>query len=534
LLVLPKQVDGQFTPAPVEISKVKEVRDGKTFYLHTVKENQTLFSIARAYRVSTLIIAEANPNHPGLLRAISVGQEILIPILDSTPPPTPPISRDALLPIGLLVDQHDGLIEKDCLNPELKSSYDVALLIPLFLDRFSEPGAEMPNNQTSFAFLPYYQGVLLALDSVRRNGTNINLHTFDVGREASAALEIIKRPELAKMDLIIGPFYQEALNIVVPFARQNGISVVSPLLESNDQLINNPNLFQAVPSTQNQLINLASFLRNKPPGQNIILVHNNVAEALPLIDAFKNAMQTRAPKAPTQNGFNRNGGDFMHGYFINGSFVGASRRDLPPVAIDLPRQQPTDLEFKEIILGQAGATVSRIVSSLDRNRNNVIVSLLGNEVIVSNMMRELNLLSSMNPVSAGAFNITLIGPARWEEFLSIDLKLFESLNVHIMSTDFVDYTHSHIRSFVRRYREVFNDEPNTYAFWGAQTAFMFFNSLARFGRDFANCIERANLEGSQPTIPFKRLDGKNNGWINSNFIIYRITDFRRQCVLTTQ
>jgi len=186
---------------------------------------------------------------------------------------------------------------------------------------------------------------------------------------------------------------------------------------------------------------------------------------------------------------------------------------------------------KEIILGTPGVTVSRIANSLERNKANVVVSLIGNEVIVSNMMRELNHFSSKNQSGRGQYNITLIGPARWEDFQSIDLRLYESLNVHIMSTDFVDYSQSHVRDFVTKFRAVFNDEPNNYAFWGAQTAFFFFKALDQYGREFANCIEIINRKFNPPIMAFERFDSNKNGWVNSNLIIYKINDFRRKCVL---
>ncbi len=518
----PSQVVAAGSPIRIEISSRVTVINGVEYYIHTVEQGHTLFSIGRAYRVSTIKIAEANPYYPELLKGINVGQELLIPKGQHTPQPTPPITIDTPWPVGLMTENRMGSGETDCRHIERNQQINVALLIPLFLDRFDGNSAQMQRDHASFTFLPYYQGVLIALDSISRKGANITLHTYDLGRETEMAREIIQKPEMSKMDLIIGPFYKETLNIVVQFAMGKGISVVSPLLPGNDQLVNNPNLFQAVPSTQNQLVKLAGFLRNRYWGQNIILVHNNVSEAIPLIRDFKEAM------SPQQVGIN-GGGDFRHGYFMNGTFVGSRRIENPAPNQPLGIKADSSKSLKEVILGQDG-TVAQIISLLDPNKNNIIVALVGNEVVVSNMMRELSSRSAKNPAAPGTFDIMLIGPSRWEEFQTIDLRLFESLNVHILSTDFVDKKKIHNRNFSRRFRNVFLEPPNIYAFWGAQTSYLFFDLLNKYGRDFATCIERSN-DSNIPLVPFERFGSKENGWINSNLILFKFNDLEKRCAL---
>ena len=64
-------------PVPVEISKNKVSLDGKLYYIHTVREKQTLHSISKAYNVPINDIIKLNP---GVQYGLQVNQSIKIPI----------------------------------------------------------------------------------------------------------------------------------------------------------------------------------------------------------------------------------------------------------------------------------------------------------------------------------------------------------------------------------------------------------------------------------------------------------------------
>ena len=60
----------------IPISKVIQTRDGKQFYVHTVQRGQTVYSIAKAYKVS---IDDIYYNNPSARTGIMVGQKLFIP-----------------------------------------------------------------------------------------------------------------------------------------------------------------------------------------------------------------------------------------------------------------------------------------------------------------------------------------------------------------------------------------------------------------------------------------------------------------------
>jgi LysM repeat protein len=76
---------------PVQVSEEKVVSGGRVFYMHEVQKNQTLYSIARAYRVSINVITNENTIP---VNGIQTGQVLRIPAPDQqasvTPQPVQP------------------------------------------------------------------------------------------------------------------------------------------------------------------------------------------------------------------------------------------------------------------------------------------------------------------------------------------------------------------------------------------------------------------------------------------------------------
>ena len=128
---------------------------------------------------------------------------------------------------------------------------------------------------------------MIAADSIRQKGISINLHVYDVARDANAVRHLLNQAEFRQMDMVIGPFFPEPLKVVAEFGERNGIAVVSPFFNDISILKGNPNLIQVTPSMQTQLESIAEYIARNYSNQNIILVHNNQPEALEIINNFR-------------------------------------------------------------------------------------------------------------------------------------------------------------------------------------------------------------------------------------------------------
>lgn len=78
-LVITVMSAGLFSQVRIEKSKDKVIIDGKAYYIHIVDSSQTLYSIAKAYNVSTETISRENPS---AVYGLRIDQALKIPVVE--------------------------------------------------------------------------------------------------------------------------------------------------------------------------------------------------------------------------------------------------------------------------------------------------------------------------------------------------------------------------------------------------------------------------------------------------------------------
>lgn len=127
-----------------------------------------------------------------------------------------------------------------------KKVYSVAVLFP-FLTSTLEPTPLRKRNQ--FA-LDLYEGIKLAVDSLKKMGINISLRAYDTERNPAVIQELLNKEELKAVDLLIGPLFPEENKPVAEFSRKNRINQFNPVTLNYDVASDNPYGFLFQPSLE--------------------------------------------------------------------------------------------------------------------------------------------------------------------------------------------------------------------------------------------------------------------------------------------
>lgn len=514
-------------------------------FAHTVQPGETWFGLSRNYGLEVSRLQAFNQDV--VEQGLKAGQQIFLPgrsphqktpaaVGRETPVAARPVTpRDGLtdmpsdhtlteptsLPpvdsLYLLPERVYPAVAVPCRHAEPTAYYNVALLIPLFLDDIPkqlmggdtimagdtrDPAEWLTLRHRSFSFLPYYHGVLIALDSIRNQGVDIRLHVFDVCQNELKARQAVSSHGFSEMDLIIGPFFSETLRYVANFALHHQIPLVSPLLADQQQLHGFPNVFKATTSLESQLEKVAAFVAREHSGNNIIFVHNNQPQALPVINSFKKRLREELLNEKGQRSRPLAGGLF--------------RRDITSSSASETDTVHSAL-FKEVIFVRDG--MQGLLKAMDQEKTNTIITLISGEAFLSNYMRELN-------IHADNYDIVLFGIPDWKDYQSLEIDYLLNLNVHIFSSEFENYTASHTRDFIRKYRLAFQTEPPLDAFKGVHTAYYFFGALALYGKTFPQCMDEYNAVDKRPPIYYIRPLGEAHGWANQYSTIFTFRDFR--------
>ena len=469
------------------VQEIYIIEDDKYFY-YEVEKKQTLFSLSKMYDVEIEKIINANPVLKE--RGLKVGEIIKIPKVQ------PKLERDTLQSDFVFKDTlffvEDTLLIVDSIafpcdsfNYDLYAEpFNVALLMPFYLEAndtievnegtVKEEKRIYPNLKH---ILELYEGTLLAIDSLRKNGLSINIYIYDTKNDTNKVNEIIKASEFEAMDLIIGPVYSSNLRIVADFAKQHKINIVSPLSPKSDFLSHNPYTFQVYPSLSVQLEQVTKFLY-KFREKNIIVVHNEGKQDLKLNKIYK--------KKLIESFFYHHNADYI---FYN------------------------EVSFKE-------NGIKGVKDVLSDSLENIIIIPSTEQVFVSDIIAQLNniLVENNSDTTTGSFEIILFGFPAWKRFESIETEYLHDLQLHLFTTFYVDYSNENVKNFIRKYRKIYKAEPTRYSFQGYDIMFYFLNALKNYGKNFHLCLSSQDFtfikSGLQSDYNFIKI-GEHSGFENN-------------------
>ncbi|WP_052732284.1 ABC transporter substrate-binding protein [Hymenobacter terrenus] len=181
-----------------------------------------------------------------------------------------------------------------------KNSYNVAVLLPFELN---DPSWQTQRKNQFVTDL--YAGLRLAQDSLQRAGRPIQLFAYDTGTDTLTLKQVLAQPELAGMDLLIGPVYKSGARLLARYARDHQIVCVNPLSQDASLVLDNPWHYLFAPSTTTQGRIAAQFALNAfGAGRPGILLHEDTKDNAAFANAYKAAYEAQGGKISLLRRFN--------------------------------------------------------------------------------------------------------------------------------------------------------------------------------------------------------------------------------------
>jgi ABC-type branched-subunit amino acid transport system substrate-binding protein len=135
-----------------------------------------------------------------------------------------------------------------------KNSNDKKTLVLLFPFNIAKNGGDtissnvnrLNNDKFLNMTLDFYSGALMAIDSAKQVGVNLDVKIFDSNesKTTSNVVTIFSNNDLANADAVVGPFYQSNVEKMANLLDQSNVPVISPL--SKDAGNPTPNLYQSI------------------------------------------------------------------------------------------------------------------------------------------------------------------------------------------------------------------------------------------------------------------------------------------------
>lgn len=214
---------------------------------YTVKSGETLYSLTRLFKLSEGALIGLNPD---LKEGVKEGMVLKVPANLS-------FSKETKSPIKDLSKSISSQNQKE-----------LVLFLPFNAskiqnDSVTSVSERLKKDKFLNMTLDFYSGALMAIDSARVLGLNMNIKIYDSQetKNSTSALDIISNNDFSKTDAVIGPFYQINVEKVASVLENRNIAVISPL--SKDDGKSYKNLYQSMPDTDAIKGAMFDFMRSK-------------------------------------------------------------------------------------------------------------------------------------------------------------------------------------------------------------------------------------------------------------------------------
>jgi LysM repeat protein len=469
----------------------------KKFIYHKVQKGESLSSIAGKYDLTVRELRKVNRD----LRFPQVDDYVRIPVAQTDDvQEIVPVKADSVVAVVeepvIKVTRPAGYFPVK----DLHGSFDVAVLLPFYLEENAER-IEIDSSKylkgkkiykivkrndewiypQSLDFIEMYQGILLAADTLRSLGLDINLYPFDIKMDTVEVTRLIESGKLANMDLIIGPVYSYNLTKVADYAKGLNIPVISPVpLINNSALQNNNTLFMSSSSLLIAQKALAKKI-SENYNDNIVFIHTDTLGIDEDVKQFK-------------------------------SLIFKELNDKLPYE---------EIKFKEMIFYSRSMfnndSINRLSHALSELSPNVVVIASEDPPVISETIMDVHGLSKK-------FDVKVYGYPVMRDLDNLDPKYFFDLDIMVYSPYWIDYNKSDVKQFNSDFRQKFLTEPSekSYAWQGYDICYFFLSGIAIHGNEFITHPELHNPDLLQTEYNFTRFE-TINGFENQKLFLVRYT-----------
>ena len=448
-------------PAPQVQTTPSEPLKPKCRDMHKIQRKETVYSISRMYGITEEELMAANPEIKN--KKLKKGKFLCIPYAQKKvveTPKAPTQQEDSTLTDAQLFDKNK------------KESKKIATIKAAVVLPFNTDGTGTKDEQVRM--VEYYEGFLMAVDSLKEKGVSIDLYTYDSGKTTASVKQILNKPEMKTMDIIFGPAHADQVKPMAEFAEKNNLRLVVPFTSKGDDVFNNPSVYQ-INTPQSYLYSevYEHYLRKFPDAHVV----------------FLDANTGHTDKA-----------DFIKG-----------------LKEELKNRQMTFKELKGEDINPEGMKL--VVDSL---RENVIIPTSGRNVALIKILPQLIVTSREHP----NYNMKMFGYPEWQTYTDDHLASFFELDTYFYSSFYTNNLFPEAIQFTNAYRKWYSkDMANTfpkYGMLGFDTAYFFLLGLHKYGSNFEDHMNQMMITPIQTGFKFDRVNNWG-GFINRKVFFVNFT-----------
>ena len=321
----------------------------------------------------------------------------------------------------------------------------IAVFAPLYLDSaFNGNNFKLGNTNLPKFLLPgleFYNGVMMAIDSLNAEGVNAEVLIYDSKQSELAIQEILSKPELEGVSLIIASFNnRNEIKALAVFALSRNIALISETYPNDGGVTENPYFILVNSTLRTHIDALYKYLQRFHSTDNLIWIKR------------KGALE-----------------DMIQSFFTE------LQKKTPSLALRIKTVEMVDSLNQQTLL-----------TSLDSNRNNVLICGSLNEPFGTAIVKTL--------ADNKDYKGTVIGMPTWDGFKDLAKPEYKGIEIIYSSPYHFPRTDKIAISISNKYRNKFQARPSDQVFKGFESMYHFSKLLIKHKEAFLNNLSNKSFK----------------------------------------
>jgi len=322
------------------------------------------------------------------------------------------------------------------------------------------------HNTRGNKMVEFYQGILMAVDSIKREGVSVDVQAIHSGSTASEMDQLLFSQKLKDCDVVFGPLDAVQLTSLADYCDLHHIHLVVPFSNTTSQVTGHPYHYLVNAPRQKAHEEAIWYIQNQFADSNIILVQCNEqnAEGSAFGEMLRTAMSAQ------------------------GIYV-----------------RPLNLEADDTAFQQA----------FNAQRRNLIVLNSTSMKALNQILPKLKDFKRQNP----DYQMSLFGYPTWQTFTSQLLSDFYELDTYLFTSFYrnplANRNEAMDRQFMSWFHKPMSNTFPRYALMGFDLGYFFLRGIALYGSDhFQEHVTQVPVVPFQHPFYFEHT-GEGNGYINA-------------------
>ena len=390
-------------------------------------------------------------------------------------------------------------------NSPKKEVYNVGLFLPF---RYSDDSLALEQIQNTWP-IRLYEGALLGVEKLQSEGVNVNLLTFDTKGDGVVTSNILKRPEMDELDLLIGPVFGGPYQALSNFSNVKKVNMVNPLSSNSRIIENNDFAFLYYPSNESLALKAADYAKTHfTENKNAAIFYSGPADKA-RADYYKTLIEQDSFQVVI---FERV--TATNSVFIQQLLTEEEELDRDSLVVEEMMAEMDSLREAEVKDWEIYKERDFVYDTL------VILPDSIGHIFVASDDRALSARAISGIASRpDSVTINFIGSSRWlSAEQSISFELLENIDATFTGSNLIRYESEAIADFRARYEERFNTNPKKGvrfgdAYTGYDIVVTYGRLLHEYGKYFQVGVKRKSTVDGELTEAFDYRLSNDNRYI---------------------